>query len=472
MILLRQATCRAVLMTEPIVEKWVLPAPLGLFFRTVSMMAGVSFVAIEPVAMAQDSRFSLEARSYLSLGVQDGDFNQAELVLEPKWERDFSRTVSATLSARLRIDVADDLDPGRPDTTGYSDLNGLLEIGDEAALEIRDAYLDIDAGPVFLRFGKQQIVWGELEGFRLLDVINPQAFREFILDDFDDARIGIWAASAELPISRGKLGDWDAQLVWAPDPTVSEIPVAGAEFEFLAPRFLFGAEPGILPPGGVRTEAPDDLIDDASYGARLVGLAKGWDLSLVAFSGIDPEPVGRTQLSMQGLEVVRVYQRRKVLGGSAAKTFGPVTARFETAIQPERTFTVAGPGGTLGLAEATQIGVAMVADFQAPFDVFASLQLLYDRVINPPAGFVRPRDDVLTSVYARREFQNGNVIASMRWLGSDGGGDGVISPEIEYAIDDSTSISMGADIFYGASNETFGQFGKQDRVTLSIRKVF
>ena len=262
-------------------------------------------------AAANETRASLEVRTYLSVALDNGDINQGEIVIEPELEHDFSNHVAATISARLRADFADRLDPGHPDTSGYSDINGLLEVGDEATLELRDAYLDINLGDVFLRLGKQQIVWGELEGFRLLDVVNPQNFREFILDDFDDSRIGVWAVSAEFPVLRNKFGDWDAQLIWVPDPTVSEIPVRDAVFEFQATRFLFGAELGMTPPGGVRTEAPKDLLDDAGYGARLLGLANGWDVSLVAYSGIDPEPVGRIDVTATGPQIVRGAQSQE-----------------------------------------------------------------------------------------------------------------------------------------------------------------
>lgn len=444
--------------------------PSGYFLKAFCLTAAMATYPI--TTFAEGPRFSLEARHYISLGFDDADPNQAELVLEPEMEYDFSHRLSATISARLRIDAADNLDPGRPNTSGYSDINGVLEIDDVAILELRDAYIDIDLDTAFLRLGKQQIVWGELEGFRLLDVVNPQNFREFILDDFDDSRIGIWAASAEVSIPGDRFGDWQAHLVWAPDPTVSEIPVAGAVFELRAPRFLFGAEPGILPLGGVRTEAPDNLLGDASYGGRLVGLASGWDLSFVVFSGIDPEPVGMIGATPAGPEVVRTYKRRTVVGGSAATTLGPLTARFEIAAQPDRAFTTQIPGGGLESAEAAQIGTALVLDFRAPFDTFISTQILYDRVIDPPAGLTRPRDDVLTSVFATRDFLSGDLAASVRWLASDGGGDGVISPKLVWALSDSTHISIGADIFYGERTDIFGQFDDQDRVTFSIRKTF
>jgi len=38
---------------------------------------------------------------------------------------------------------------------------------------IREAYLDLAIPPVTLRIGRQQVIWGETDTFRALDVINP-----------------------------------------------------------------------------------------------------------------------------------------------------------------------------------------------------------------------------------------------------------------------------------------------------------
>ena len=38
---------------------------------------------------------------------------------------------------------------------------------------IREAYVDLALPPVTLRIGRQQVIWGETDTFRALDVINP-----------------------------------------------------------------------------------------------------------------------------------------------------------------------------------------------------------------------------------------------------------------------------------------------------------
>src|SRR5713101_2550583 len=64
----------------------------------------------------------------------------------------------------------------------------------------RELYADLNfgqVGPGFLsaRIGRQQVVWGESDLFRSLDVINPLKFDQNSLGEkFDDLRIPLWIA--------------------------------------------------------------------------------------------------------------------------------------------------------------------------------------------------------------------------------------------------------------------------------------
>lgn len=66
--------------------------------------------------------------------------------------------------------------------------------------EIREINLDVDFGEIFghklyMRLGRQQIVWGESDLFRSIDVVNPLRIDQngFIGEAFEDFRTPIWA---------------------------------------------------------------------------------------------------------------------------------------------------------------------------------------------------------------------------------------------------------------------------------------
>ena len=50
-----------------------------------------------------------------------------------------------------------------------------LRVGhdEEVMADIWELYADLNLGPLWLRIGKQQIVWGEMFGWRIMDCINP-----------------------------------------------------------------------------------------------------------------------------------------------------------------------------------------------------------------------------------------------------------------------------------------------------------
>ena len=69
---------------------------------------------------------------------------------------------------------------------------------------IRELYIDAaiplgDGGTELgLRIGKQQVVWGRTDLFRVLDVLNPVDYsRQNIYDELEDIRIPQWMLNAE-----------------------------------------------------------------------------------------------------------------------------------------------------------------------------------------------------------------------------------------------------------------------------------
>lgn len=75
---------------------------------------------------------------------------------------------------------------------------------------LRELYTDFDTGPVYWRLGKQQVVWGTADGIKLLDIINPTDYREFVQNTFEDSRIPVWMAKAEIDV--GESGNLQALI--------------------------------------------------------------------------------------------------------------------------------------------------------------------------------------------------------------------------------------------------------------------
>lgn len=80
----------------------------------------------------------------------------------------------------------------------------------------RELYVDATAGDWWFRVGKQQIVWGKTDFFRMQDLVNPVDFgQHFFFDSFEDIRIPQWIASAQWKFGNvGPTTDNAIQFLW------------------------------------------------------------------------------------------------------------------------------------------------------------------------------------------------------------------------------------------------------------------
>ncbi len=393
-------------------------------------------------------------------GTDESTTTEAALLVQPRFGIS-AGSAWIEISARARFDPADELEPSEPDYDYYTDASRPATFGDDTTMELRDFYLELPLGSSLLRLGKQQLVWGNLDGLRVLDQMNPHSFREFILADFDESRINLWSAYLDT-----RLFGWQTELVWTPDTTVHDIPEAGAWFEFQAPRFRYGA-PADAPLPELATELPTSMIDDATYGVRLSRRLGRFDVRLQAQTGLDYEPLGRTELTESGLRLVQSYERREIYGLSFEGSVGDLVLRGEFAAQPDRRFNVR-TGEGLGNMDGDQWTAALGVDVDGPFGTFINAQYVYDKITDAPDGLVRPDDDHIATVFARRPFAYEAVTAELRWYGTLDEGDGLTRASLEWAASDSVRLGIGMDLFYGDEDGLFGQFRSRDRITATV----
>lgn len=118
--------------------------------------------------------------------------------------------VSATGQQELRCTRCQNLDNDPLDVAMQNtDSNGEI-------YPFRELYADGIIGDWWIRLGKQQIVWGKTDFFRLQDVLNPVDFgQHFFFDSFEDIRIPQWMLSIQYKAGNiGPLTDNAFQFVW------------------------------------------------------------------------------------------------------------------------------------------------------------------------------------------------------------------------------------------------------------------
>jgi hypothetical protein len=173
---------------------------------------------------------------------------------------------------------------------------------------LRELYADMTI-PTFkgrnelnLRIGRQQIVWGRTDLFRVLDVVNPIDFgRQNIYAEFEDSRIPQGTINAEYRFgATGWFEDLNFQVLYKfEDFRPHDLGQAGEPYAILGAGNLFralktcwdlGCTVGNFPVTGVAVDFPSgsigirevDMPDDEDIGARIEGVWKGIGFSFNA----------------------------------------------------------------------------------------------------------------------------------------------------------------------------------------------
>lgn len=440
--------------------------PLSSRLRQGSALALALLCLAMPLTAAEAPEFSGVLEGEWGQGFRDARVQKAELVFRPELRWNLGSGNRLKAQGRLRFDAFDRLEPGHPTPTETSSLTRRGFVGDLIDFELRELTFETEIGRTWLTLGKQQIVWGQADGLKVLDVVNPQDFREFILDDFDDSRIPLWTAQAEIPI-----GDANLQLLWIPDPSFHEFPDRGATFAFTAGRFGPPQVAGFLP---VLEEPnrPRRLLSDSDAGARLSTVWRDFDLSLNYLYHYDDRPHFEAERRSGGvLLFTPEYERTHLLGGTFSSAFGDLTVRGELGWTSARHLSVDDARDEDLIRRAGEIAYVLGLDWFGFRDSLVSFQVFQSYLLDDQ-DWLRDRVDTNLTLLARREFMNERLRLEAIWIHNVGDGDGLVRPKVRYELRTGLAIWAGVDVFYGGPGGAFGEFDGRDRATFGFEWGF
>jgi len=166
--------------------------------------------------------------------------------------------------------------------------------------ELKELYLDLEMfeGRLWIRVGKQSIVWGKTELFRTTDQFNPQDLALSSLPSLEESRLSLWSARGTWsfydvgpledlrlevafnfddfePLDLGRCGE--PYTIWL---------VCGKTFGLWAHGFG-----GIGVAGEIRPDDPWDSLDDLEFGARLEWRWSRFSFQISDFYGYEDAPV-------------------------------------------------------------------------------------------------------------------------------------------------------------------------------------
>ena len=172
---------------------------------------------------------------------------------------------------------------------GFAGSRDELALDDDFREVVRELYLNYSTDHWNIRIGKQQVAWGEADGIRLCDIINPlDISRQAIMRDsdegYEETRIPLSMIKAEYFLRKplGFVTDLGFELVYNP-------------FDFKRPRLYVPDEgdkhvspwgvrrsslplgdpgvpteyPALTPPGGILNDEPARDIGNSQFGMRI-----------------------------------------------------------------------------------------------------------------------------------------------------------------------------------------------------------
>lgn len=160
---------------------------------------------------------------------------------------------------------------------------------------IWNAYIEGAKGPVFLRVGRQDLAWGETDGFRLLDMIEPLdgRFGFPLVEDLDDRRIPLWMVRGTM-----NLGTWGPFS----NTTIDSYLVPGTIDNQIAPITPSGNPFALAnPPGNSIIVKPSKNMGNSRGGGRLIAtIANRVTASIAHYVTYNDLPSARIQINDVG----------------------------------------------------------------------------------------------------------------------------------------------------------------------------
>ena len=330
----------------------------------------------------------------------------------------------------------------------------------------RETYVDFSAGGLDFRIGAQNIVWGEVVGVFIADVVTAKDQRDFLLPSFDVIRAPQWAARAEY-----FKGDSHLELVWIPFQTFDNIGKPGADFY---PARLPSPTSGTVASLFQNPDAPARNLGNSAYGLRANTLVNGWDLAAFYYRSFSTDPTfyrlpgtGPTQPFVIQPRYDQIWQ----IGSTVSKDFGSFVGRAEVVYTDGRSFASTDPNAPDGVRQRNTVDWILGSDFVLPREVKLNVQV-FQRWYDGGAATlaIQPGNFGASAMISGKI--TANVEPQLLWIQTFGGGGALIRPRVNWTPIKNTAIGVGVDIFTGPDDGYFGRYNNRDRVYTEVRYSF
>ncbi len=359
-------------------------------------------------------------------------------------------------------------------------------------LLVREAYVKLKKEHFSLSAGNQTVTWGKLDNFAVLDIINPQDYREFIHLNKQDRKEPQFMFKYDLFNDAFQL-----ENIWMPFFKPSIAPFFNSDWA------MYGRLKETIE-GGSGAEAAKQLIrnirvddrdrfDDHNLknsqgGMRLRGKAGEFDYSLYYMNLFTRIPVLREKTpagiltkqflndpndatlaalaganpSQDDLTLESYHRRMNVIGADTEtvwKDFG---------IRAEAGYMTGVPCINRGFSYAFKDTIVFGAgiDRTSANNLYVNFQFIETAVLDYEDMFGLEKYNHQATAKLTKDFLRGDLKFALETNYNLSFHDWMLNPEMTYAFNNGFEISLGGFIFEGGPQTLFGRYSTKDQVYL------
>jgi len=340
---------------------------------------------------------------------------------------------------------------------------------DSLDFRMREIYLDLYFKSVDLRIGKQQVVWGKADGVFITDIVSPLNLTEFLLPDFDEIRIGVYAAKADY-----YFGNSTIEAIWKPIYAGNEYPPPGSIWhkppEFPAPPTYDYSKEKIKP-----------TLDNSEFYLKYSHSSSAIDFDLMgAYTwGSNPDMYIEKEFDvdslgnpyLKGLLITPEHHRQWVGGGSFTSTIKSFVIRGEAAYYDGTYFQTTDPTAPGALTQKNYVHYVVGLDYSIG-DLKLSTQFI-QKVIFDYNDYIKDEQygNTMTFLAHYDALRQTLHLELFCYVGLNYG-DALIRPKITYDFSDSFSILLGSNIFMGDERGMFGRYNNNSMIYMKFKYNF
>lgn len=408
----------------------------------------------------KSSEIITELESELAFSEEQDEFTKTDLSLKLEWSHQFENEIDVKVIPKFLLDYDDSLNGQDSDNEkradNYSDYNGPAYEDGNHRLELFESYIDMWFGDTSLRLGKQQVVWGQADGLKVLDVVNPQSFREFNLPVFEDSRIPTWMMNLQHPTG----DDSNLQFLVIPDMTFNELADGGSDFQTTSPELAPSPARGV-PVQFNDVERPED--GELEFGIRWSAFVDGWDVTANYFNFHQDNAVIYRDFSGALVEVTPTYERSQLGGFTGSTAFSDWVVKIEAGFIQDNYF-IRNDLESSGIEKTDEVASVVAFDYQGISNFMVSYQFFFSQVQNYEPEIVRKENSIRHTLLLIKDAWNETLELRLFALVNRDYDDGQTRGKVTYKVDDYWSVWTGIDYFYGDREGPFGQYSDASRI--------